>query len=158
MVAHGGCLPQALIACSWAAFGEHIVNKHYPVANKTIAANGNKLANKRVALHAAAIAHGNTFLYFRKRANKAIVANATAINIAGVHYGYVFAKYNIRRHRHRKLFIRMHRPNEWLCMQFNRFFFDTGAALAFEVFFCKILKNGNITLFLQPFWGISSVG
>jgi len=128
------------------------------MANKTIAANGNKLANERVALHTAAVANGNIFLYLCKGANKAIVANATAINIAGVYYGYVFAKYNIRRHRHRKLFICVHGPNGWLFMQFNRFFFAVGAEVGVKVFFCKILKNGNIALFLQPFWGISSVG
>ena len=65
------------------------------MANKTIVANGNQFANKRMALHFATFPNHHVFLYFGKRTNKGIFTNFTSINIYRFNNGYFFSKVNI---------------------------------------------------------------
>jgi len=73
--------PQVLAALSRAACGKHIVHEHNTMRDETVISDRHELADEGMRLNLRAAPNRYAFLYFDKRAYKAVIANGTPVDI-----------------------------------------------------------------------------
>ena len=94
-VADGGLFPLGLIAASWAANSEWVVDEHGPVTDEAVISNGHEFANESVTLHACARANRGAALNFHEGAYEHVVTQCASIEVDGFDQCDVIAKLNI---------------------------------------------------------------
>lgn len=103
-----GWFPKGLVAAGGAGFGKRVVDEHYPVAYKAVVANGYQLTDKGMGLYFAVVTDDYAFLYFGKRADKAVIAQRATINVTGLHNGNTGTDDNIIGYANCKLLVAVH--------------------------------------------------
>jgi hypothetical protein len=94
MIAYMGWFPFCLIACG-AAFREQVIDEHYPMPDKTVVPDLDKLTDESVRLDLTGPADPHIFLDLCKRPDKAVAADRTTIKIDRLHNGYIARKNNV---------------------------------------------------------------
>ena len=84
-----------LIATSWAANSEWVVDEHRTVTDEAVFANGHEFANESVALYACARANGDTSLYFHKGTDKHAVAQCATVEVDRFDQCNILTEFNV---------------------------------------------------------------
>src|SRR6185437_295309 len=83
-VADHGLAPQLLVAARRSPDGEGVVDEHHAMPDEAILADGDELADEGMRLHARTCADHRALLDLGEGTNKTIIADAAAIEIAGL--------------------------------------------------------------------------
>ena len=94
-VSDGGLFPLGLIAASWAANSEWVVDEHGPVTDEAVISNGHEFANESVGLNSGSRANGDASLDFYKGTDKHAVAQCATIEIDRFNQCDVLAELNV---------------------------------------------------------------
>lgn len=95
MVSDFGRSPQVVIASGRASVPEEIIDKHYPVRNKTIVAYRDSFTDKRVRLNLASLSDSDVPLYFDEWADKTGVADNAPVEIHWIDHRDILAKRHV---------------------------------------------------------------
>ena len=94
-VSDGGLFPLGLIAASWAANSEWVVDEHGSVTDEAVFADGYEFTNECMTLHACARANGDAALDFNEGADEHPICQCTTVEIDRFDQCHSLAKLNV---------------------------------------------------------------